>query len=138
MSVFTFFLIALVFFIISFSLVEVRMRYLIKYPQYYDKDYDGHSYFIKVFFSTLRFFIKRINVFFKLLYQSLLHFWVEFVAFINNFLEKIYQRSRDRFMKEVVKDKKAVPHFWKYLKKYKKEKDEESRIDDDSLDVLGK
>lgn len=28
-------------------------------------------------------------------------------------------------MEEVVKDKKAVPHFWNHLKKYKKEIEEE-------------
>ncbi|MEN9338450.1 MAG: hypothetical protein RI945_175, partial [Candidatus Parcubacteria bacterium] len=138
MSVYILFLLAVVFFVTAFLIVEFRMRYLIRYPKYYDKDYDGHTLFLDVFFATIRYFLRRVNVYLKLVYQSLLHFWVLFISFINSILEKLYQRSRDQFMKEVVKDKKAVPYFWNHLKKYKKEKDEEARIDDNSINTIVK
>lgn len=138
MPVYIFFILALIFFLFAFFIVEFRMRYLIKYPKYYSSDYNGHALFVDIFFATIRYFIRRMSVYLKLSYQNILHIWVRFVAFINSLLEKVYQRSRDQFMKEVVKDKKAVPYFWKHLKKYKKEKDEEGRIDDNSINTLVK
>lgn len=116
---------SLLFFITAFLIVKIRMIYLNNNSEKYDSYYDGHSLFLDSFFKVINFFVKKIYFFIKIIYQNILHFWVILIEKIKFFLEKTYTKSRNKFMKEIVKDKKAVPQFWQHLKRYKKEIDEE-------------
>lgn len=140
MAFFIYLILTIVFFATAFIIVQTRLVYLNKYPEAYNQSYNGHAVFLDRFFAVVRVLIKKISSSLKLFYQKLLHEWVRLVAFLNNLSEKAYMKSRNKFMEEVVKDKKAVPHFWDHLKKYKREIDVENgnRIDDDSMNVIQK
>jgi hypothetical protein len=101
------------------------MSYLNTHPEVYNPSYDGHELFLNRFFAIVRIFMKKIFSFVKMIYRNILHWWVQLVSKISSYSDKVYMKSRDKFMEEVVKDKRAVPHFWDHLKKYKREIDEE-------------
>ena len=118
--------ISILFFITAFLIVRVRMSYLNTYPEKYNPSYDGHTLFLDRFFALVRIIIRRLTASIKLVYRNILHWWVQLVAKISSYSDKMYAKSRNKFMEEVVKDKRAVPHFWDHLKKYKREIDEEN------------
>ncbi len=128
MQIFIYITISILFFIISFLIVRVRMSYLNTYPEKYNPSYDGHEVFLNKFFAIIRIFIRRFYAGLKIVYRNILHWWVMLVAKVSTYSDKIYAKSRNKFMEEVVKDKRAVPHFWNHLKKYKREIDEENEI----------
>ncbi len=132
MLVYFYFFLFIIFLSIPASIIFTRLRYLNKYPDKYIVYYNGHEEFINVFSKIIRFYISKFYNFLKIIYQYILHIWVQIIARVNSLSEKAYTVSRDKFMDEIVKDKKAVPHFWGYLKKYKKEidKEKEDSIDD--------
>ncbi len=125
MSTFIYLIIAISFLLFAFLIVKIRMIYLNNHPDKYVPTYDGHALFLDKFFFIVKFTIRNLVFIFMRVYRNILHFWVRIVAKFSNFSDKIYMQSRNKFMEEVVKDKKAVPHFWNHLKKYKKEIEEE-------------
>lgn len=129
MQVFIHITISIVFFITAFLIIRIRMSYLNTYPEKYNPSYDGHEVFLNKFFAIIRIFIRRFYSNLKKIYRNILHLWVLFTSKISTYSDKIYAKSRNKFMEEVVKDKKAVPHFWNHLKKYKKEIEEEKKIE---------
>ncbi|MBP9765841.1 MAG: hypothetical protein KBD12_01235 [Candidatus Pacebacteria bacterium] len=140
MFVYIFFGLAFIFFFLSFLLVKMRMIYLVKNPEKYDHDYDGHKIFLIFIFRKLKYISIIFSIYVNLYYQKILHYRVQILAWLTSLSERVYMNSRDKFVKEVIRDKKTVPHFWSHLKKYKKEIDEENqnRIDDDSINTINK
>ncbi len=140
MTVIIYFGLALAFLIFAFLIVKVRMNFLVRHPNQYDESYDGHSIFLDLFFRKVRYISRIVFIYVKLFYQKTLHWKVQILGWLTSISERVYMNSRNKFVKEVVKDKKGVPHFWSHLKKYKKEMDEEhqDRIDDDSINTLNK
>lgn len=128
MLFYTYLIISIIFFIIAFLIVRIRMSYLNTHPEKYNPSYDGHELFLNRFFAIVRILMKKIFSSVKMIYRNILHWWVQLVAKISSYSDKIYMKSRNKFMEEVVKDKRAVPHFWDHLKKYKREIDEENEI----------
>ncbi len=59
------------------------------------------------------------------IFHWLLHFIVLFLKFISDATDVLYSTVRDFFLKTAVKEKDTVSTFWKHLKEYKKEKEEE-------------
>lgn len=116
---------AILCFLLAFSLLQSRLRYLNRYPENYDKSYDGHEVFLIHLFGIIRFYTKKVKNVLKVMYQNLLHAWVQIIEKISSASDRVYAKSRDKFVEEIVKDKKSIPHFWNHLKRYKKEKDEE-------------
>lgn len=140
MFVYIYFGIALVLFIFAFLIVKVRMSFLIRHPKQYDESYDGHEIFLDMFFRKIKYITRIFFIYTKLFYQKILHWRVQVLAWLSSLSERVYMNSRNKFVKEVVKDKKGIPHFWSHLKKYKKEMDEEheNRIEDDSMNSIKK
>lgn len=140
MMIYIYFGVAISFFIFAFFIVKARMMFLIRHPSQYDDSYDGHELFLNIFFKKIKDLFRFLFLYIKFAYQKILHFRVQILAKLTSFSERIYMKSRNDFVKEVVKDKKGVPHFWSHLKKYKKEIDEENenRIDDDSMNIIKK
>ncbi len=120
-------IISIIFFIIAFLLIRIRIAYLNANPEKYNPSYDGHEIFLNTLFAVIRIFVKKIFSSVKMIYRNILHWWVMLIAKISSYSDKVYAKSRNKFMEEVVKDKRAVPHFWDHLKKYKKEIDEENQ-----------
>jgi hypothetical protein len=61
----------------------------------------------------------------KMLGHYLMHFFVIFMRLLRDFSDWIYTKSRDRFVETAAKERKSVRRFWKHLKEYKKESDQE-------------
>ena len=57
------------------------------------------------------------------------HFFVRVLYYIKRVFDIFYTKARDRFVKQAVKDKRAVSRFWVDLKKYKQEIDIEKKIE---------
>lgn len=135
-----YFIVALVSFIFAFLIVKARMNFLIRHPSQYDQSYDGHEIFLDILFRKIKYISRIILIYIKLFYQKILHWRVQILAWLTSLTEKFYTKSRNQFVKEVVKDKKGVPHFWSHLKKYKKEMDEEhqEKIEDESINTIKK
>ena len=60
-------------------------------------------------------------------FHWLLHFFVLFLGFISDVTDYLYTEARNFFLKSATKEKSAVATFWKHLKEYKKEKEEENK-----------
>ena len=127
---------AIIFFLAAMVIVHSRMLYLNAHPEIYNSAYNGHESFLDLFRRFVRFFLKKFFGILKVFYQNVLHVWVRLVAKMNDFSEKMYMKSRNKFVDEIVKDKKSVPHFWSHLKKYKREIDEEKE-EEGELENLG-
>lgn len=140
MFVYIYFGLALLSFIFAFLIVKARMNFLVRHPSQYDESYDGHDLFLDIFFRKIKYIFRILFIYIKLFYQKLLHWRVQILAWLTSLSERVYMKSRDQFVKEVVKDKKGIPHFWSHLKKYKKEMDEEdeNRIEDESINSIKK
>ena len=67
----------------------------------------------------------------KFLMQYFFHVMVRFMYHFDLFTTKMYARSRNWFVKNAVKNKGTVPHFWEHLKVYKQEMDQEREEEDD-------
>ena len=77
------------------------------------------------FIILMRIFLKRTVVWRKLLFQYVLHLWVRILFYVDKIFGALYARSRNFFVKNAVKNKSSVPHFWEHLKVYKQEIDKE-------------
>lgn len=122
-----YFILAIFCLLTAFLIVRFRIYYLNTHTEIYNASYDGHNLFLDKLFIFIRFIVKKIQDSSKHFYQDILHTWVKIVSKLNSLSEKAYTKSRDKFVNEVIKDKKSVPHFWDHLKKYKKEIDQESK-----------
>lgn len=116
---------SLALFLVAGVLIYSRVLYLNKHPDHYNSSYNGHEKFLDFIINIIKFALKKIYSLIKIAYQNILHFWVRLISKISTFSEKLYTESRNKFVTEVVRDKKSVPHFWSHLKKYKREIDEE-------------
>jgi hypothetical protein len=58
-------------------------------------------------------------------FHWVLHFIVLFLKFISDITDIMYSTVRDFFLKTATKEKGTVSLFWKHLKEYKKEKEQE-------------
>lgn len=61
----------------------------------------------------------------KSTWHYLMHYLVILLRLLRDFSDWIYVKSRDRFVETAAKERKSVRRFWKYLKEYKKESDQE-------------
>jgi hypothetical protein len=52
---------------------------------------------------------------------------VRFMYYFDIWTRKLYEKSRNWFVKNAVKNKGTVPHFWEHLKVYKQEIDKEKQ-----------
>lgn len=61
----------------------------------------------------------------KSAWHYLMHYLVILLRLLRDFSDWIYVKSRDRFVETAAKERKSVRRFWKHLKEYKKESDQE-------------
>jgi hypothetical protein len=67
----------------------------------------------------------RLRLFMKWTLHEIMHYFVLFMRLLRDGSDWIYTHSRDRFMESATKERRTVTRFWKYLKEYKKESDQE-------------
>ena len=61
----------------------------------------------------------------KSVWHYLMHYFVILMRLLRDFSDWVYVKSRDRFVETAAKERKSVRRFWKHLKEYKKESDQE-------------
>ena len=139
MLIFIYLFLAIFCLSVAFVIIFSRKRYLNLNPQQFDIEYDGHKLFMEMSFATLRFFWKKVTYYAKFVWQYFLHTLVQLTSFVSKLSDILYGKIRNIFVYTAVNNKRSVPHFWDYLKKYKREIDEEkenkvNKIYDSSLE----
>jgi hypothetical protein len=89
---------------------------------------DGLAEFVSNTKELIVYVKKSLKYFKKIAEQYMFHFLVRFLYYLKLGFDKIYSIARNRFLKQTVKDKKAVSRFWVHLKEYKQEMDEEKQL----------
>lgn len=77
-----------------------------------------------IFDSIYKVYTLTIDVL-KSVWHYLMHYFVILMRLLRDFIDWVYVKSRDRFVETAAKERKSVRRFWKHLKEYKKESDQE-------------
>jgi uncharacterized membrane protein YdbT with pleckstrin-like domain len=96
-----------------------------------DEAYDGPKNVSVTVHTIIRFLLKQSVHLRKFFMQYVFHIMVRFMYHFDIFTTKMYAKSRNWFVKNAVRNKGTVPHFWEHLKVYKQEMDQE-REDEES------
>ena len=62
--------------------------------------------------------------------QYVLHIMLRLMRFVDVTTSLLYAKSRNWFVKNAVRNRGTVPHFWEHLKVYKQEMDQEKKEED--------
>ncbi len=90
-----------------------------------DEAYDGPKQVSVIVHTIIRYMLKQSVYMRKFIMQYFFHVMVRFMYHFDIFTTKMYAKSRNWFVKNAVKNKGTVPHFWEHLKVYKQEMDQE-------------
>lgn len=90
-----------------------------------EEAYDGPKQVSVIVHTIIRYTLKQSVYMRKFITQYVLHVMVRFMYHFDIFTTKMYTKSRNWFVKNAVKNKGTVPHFWEHLKVYKQEIDKE-------------
>lgn len=95
-----------------------------------DDAYDGPKHVSVTVHTIIRFLLKQSIHMRKFLLQYFFHVMVRFMYHFDILTTKLYAKSRNWFVKNAVRNKGTVPHFWEHLKVYKQEMDQEREEED--------
>ncbi len=91
----------------------------------FDETYNGPEQVSVTVHTIIRFLLKKSVLMRKFILQYVFHIMVRFMYHFDILTTKMYAKSRNWFVKNAVKNKGTVPHFWEHLKVYKQEMDQE-------------
>ena len=94
-----------------------------------DETYNGPEQVSVTIHTIIRFVLKKSVHLRKFFTQYIFHIMVRFMYHFDILTTKMYSKSRNWFVKNAVKNKGTVPHFWEHLKVYKQEMDKEKKED---------
>ena len=106
--------------IVSLQYYKIKRGYLVV-----DENFDGPKQVYATLIVILRYFLRRTVYFRKFVMQYALHLIVRGMFYLDKGFSKLYATSRDMFVKNAVRNRGTVPHFWNHLKVYKQEMDRE-------------
>jgi hypothetical protein len=95
-----------------------------------DPEYNGPKDVSLTVHTIIRFILKKSVHMRKFFMQYVFHILVRFMYHFDIFTTKMYAKSRNWFVKNAVKNKGTVPHFWDHLKVYKQEMDQEKESEE--------
>ena len=95
-----------------------------------DTDYNGPEQVSLTIHTIIRFLLKQSVHMRKFCMQYIFHIVVRFMYHFDIFTTKMYSKSRNWFVRNAVRNKGTVPHFWEHLKIYKQEMDQERDQED--------
>jgi len=134
MTIYFYLFLAIIFLLATIGLIHLQILYLIKNPNQYDRNHNGHELFMTMILITLRYCFRRIESHIKFIWQYIFHLWVKFLSLISSLFDTIYTVSRNKFVNNAAANKGTVHHFWDNLKIYRREINEEkAKIEDNSL-----
>lgn len=90
-----------------------------------DPEYNGPAQVSKTVHTIIRYALKRSVYARKFVTQYFFHILVRIMYYVDKFSTYLYARSRNWFVRNAVRNRGTVPHFWEHLKVYKQEMDRE-------------
>jgi hypothetical protein len=90
-----------------------------------DPTYNGPADVSLMVHAIIRYGLKRSVAGRKFLLQYVAHLAVRVMYYTDKFTAHMYSKSRNWFVKNAVRNRGTVPHFWEHLKVYKQEMDRE-------------
>lgn len=96
----------------------------------YDPDYNGPAQVSFTLHAIIRYALKRSVHARKFFLQYVAHVAVRVMYYIDKFTAYLYSKSRNWFVRNAVRNRGTVPHFWEHLKVYKQEMDKERKDED--------
>ncbi len=119
-----------IFALSAISLLMIQKYKLDKGAIVVDELYNGPEQVSVTLHTIIRFVLRKSILIRKFCIQYLFHFIVRFMYHFDILTTKMYAKSRNWFVKNAVKNKGTVPHFWEHLKVYKQEMDQEKESED--------
>lgn len=95
-----------------------------------DPGYDGPAQVSSMLLAIIRYALKKSVHARKFFLQYVAHLAVRVMYYIDKFTTYLYSKSRNWFVRNAVRNRGTVPHFWEHLKVYKQEMDKEREDDD--------
>lgn len=96
-----------------------------------DDEYNGPKEVSVVIHTVIRYVLKQSVYMRKFCMQYFFHIMVRFMYHFDILTTKMYAKSRNWFVKNAVRNKGTVPHFWEHLKVYKQEMDQEKEEEEE-------
>lgn len=90
-----------------------------------EENFDGPAQVGTTINAILRYAFKRSIHFRKFILQYVFHTFVRMTYYLDTWSSYLYAKSRNLFVKNAVRNRGTVPHFWEHLKVYKQEMDKE-------------
>ena len=87
--------------------------------------YNGPAQVSTMLIVIIRYALRRSVHFRRFLLQYIAHLAVRVMYYIDKLTAILYSRSRNWFVRNAVRNRGTVPHFWEHLKVYKQEMDKE-------------
>lgn len=97
----------------------------------YDEEYNGPAMVSFMLLAIIRYGLKRSVYVRKFIFQYLAHLAVRVMYYIDKLTAYLYSKSRNWFVRNAVRNRGTVPHFWEHLKVYKQEMDREREEDEE-------
>jgi len=96
-----------------------------------DPVYDGPAQVSVTLHAVIRYLLRRSVYFRKFFMQYMFHVLVRMMYYVDLWSSMLYAKSRNWFVKNAVRNRGTVPHFWHHLKVYKQEMDQEKEQGED-------
>lgn len=96
----------------------------------YNPEYNGPAQVSFMLHAIIRYGLKRSVHARKFLLQYVAHLAVRVMYYIDKLTAYLYSKSRNWFVRNAVRNRGTVPHFWEHLKVYKQEMDREKQEED--------
>ena len=132
MLILSFILLGTLFLLIGIGILLLQDYRIKKGVIVVDEDYNGAEQVSVTVHTIIRFFLKQSVHFRKFCTQYIFHILVRCMYHFDILTTKLYTKSRNWFVRNAVRNKGTVPHFWEHLKVYKQEIDQE-REDEESI-----
>ena len=94
-----------------------------------EEGYNGPAEVSLTLHAIIRYGLKRSVHARKFFIQYVAHLAVRVMYYIDKLTALLYAKSRNWFVKNAVRNRGTVPHFWEHLKVYKQEMDKEKEED---------
>lgn len=93
--------------------------------------YNGPAQVSTMVLVIIRYGLRRSVHFRRFLLQYIAHLAVRVMYYIDKLTAILYSRSRNWFVRNAVRNRGTVPHFWEHLKVYKQEMDREREAEEE-------
>jgi hypothetical protein len=112
------------------SLLVLQSYRISRHQLSYDPEYNGPAQVSATLLAIIRYALKRSVLVRKFILQYIAHLAVRVMYYIDKLTTYLYSKSRNWFVRNAVRNRGTVPHFWEHLKVYKQEMDKEKDEND--------